>query len=71
MSDLDSRCRSGVPTGAQGSVPSVQELMARVQGLVDTPRPARGYPLDWYVEALHVGDLTAIAVAALRSPGSG
>jgi hypothetical protein len=49
----------------------VEDLIARGQRLVDSPRPAGGYPLGWHVEALHVGDLTAIAVAALRASGSG
>jgi hypothetical protein len=47
----------------------VQELIARAQRLADTPLPAGGYPLAWHVEALHVGDLSAIAVAALRTCG--
>jgi hypothetical protein len=31
------------------------------------PRPAGGYPIEWHVEAAHVGDLTAIATLALRT----
>jgi hypothetical protein len=49
---------------------SAQELIARAQRLVDTPRPTGGYPLAWHVEALHVGDLNAIAAVALRARGS-
>jgi hypothetical protein len=48
--------------------PDAKELIARAQRLADTPRPPEGYPLDWCVEAKHVGDLTAIAVTALREP---
>lgn len=44
--------------------------MARAKRLVDAPPPLGGYPLEWRVEALHVGDLNVIAVAALRSAGS-
>jgi hypothetical protein len=49
----------------------VQEVVDRAQRLVDSPRPVDGYPHEWHVEARHVGDLTAIAALALRSPGSG
>jgi hypothetical protein len=48
--------------------PDAEELIARAQRLVDTPRPPEGYSLEWCVEAKHVGDLTAIAVTALRDP---
>jgi hypothetical protein len=37
------------------------------QRLIDSPRPYDGYPLEWHVEALNVGDLTAIAMFALRA----
>jgi hypothetical protein len=48
--------------------PSAEELIARAQRLVDTPRPPDGYSLESYVEAKHVGDLNAIAITALRAP---
>jgi hypothetical protein len=48
----------------------VQELIGRAQRLADAPRPEGGHPLAWHVEASHVGDLTAIAVAALRAARS-
>jgi hypothetical protein len=70
VSELDSPFRSGDPTGGRGESRSVQGLTARAQRLIDLPRPVGGYSLEWHVEALHVGDLTAIAVAALRSPGA-
>jgi hypothetical protein len=35
--------------------------------LIDTPAPPGGHPLSWQVEALHLGDMTAIAAAALRA----
>jgi hypothetical protein len=47
--------------------PSAEELIARAQRLVDTPRPPDGYSLEWCVEAKHVGDLNAIAIAAIRA----
>jgi hypothetical protein len=43
-------------------------LIARVERLVDTPRPPDGYSLEWCVEAKHVGDLGAIAITAMRTP---
>jgi hypothetical protein len=45
----------------------VQALVSRGQRLVDTPRPASGDSLAWYIEAQFVGDLTAIAAAALHA----
>jgi hypothetical protein len=48
--------------------PGAEELIARAQRLVDTPRPPDGYSLEWCAEAKHVGDLTAIAITALRVP---
>jgi hypothetical protein len=42
-------------------------LIVRVQELLDMPRPVGGYPMEWYLEASQVGDLTAIATVALRS----
>jgi hypothetical protein len=72
---------SGSQPGAQGSACSADELIARVHRLLDMPRPVGGYPLEWLVEASHVGDLTAIATVTLlserpelpppRSPSSG
>ena len=66
MSDLGFPFRSGASSGGRESL-GVQDLMARAQRLVDSPRLADGYPLEWHVEAAYVGDLDAIAVAALRS----
>jgi hypothetical protein len=70
VSDSDLPFRGDAPSGSGGSLRSVQNLMARAQRLLDSPRPVGGYPLEWHVEALHVGDLTAIAVAALRASDS-
>jgi hypothetical protein len=44
----------------------VQDVVARGQWLVDRPRPVGGRSLRWHVEAFYVGDLAALAVAALR-----
>jgi hypothetical protein len=68
VSDLDFPFRSGATF--RGSLCGVRDLVGRAQRLVDSPRPVGGYPLAWHVEALHVGDLTAIAVAALRASES-
>jgi hypothetical protein len=48
--------------------PAAEDLIARAQRLIDTPRPPDGYTLEWCVEANHVGDLNAIAIAALHAP---
>ena len=47
--------------------PSAQELISRAQRLIDTPRPPDGYSVEWCVEAKHLGDLNAIAIAAIRA----
>jgi hypothetical protein len=54
---------------AQGHVPTVDQVIARVQGLCETPRPEGGYPLATYVEGYFLGDITAIVTAAIRSEG--
>jgi hypothetical protein len=41
--------------------------MARVQRLGELPRTDGRYPLPGYVEAYFLGDITAIAAAAIRS----
>jgi hypothetical protein len=54
---------------SQGQLLTVQDVMARVQRLSETPRPDGGYPLATAVEAYFLGDMTAIAAAAIRSEG--
>jgi hypothetical protein len=56
----------GTPTRSEGSA-RVQALISSGQRLVDTPRPAVGDSLAWYIEAQFVGDLSAIAAAALHT----
>lgn len=53
----------------QGPLRSVPDVIERAQRLVDSQRPVGGHPVDWLVEAQHVGDLTAIAAATLRERG--
>jgi hypothetical protein len=48
----------------------VADVLARAERLIDAPRPYDGYPLEWHVEAWNVGDLTAIAMVALRASSS-
>jgi hypothetical protein len=50
-----------------GSRPRLSDISARAQQLVDAPRSTTGYPLEWQVQATHLGDLQALAVLALRS----
>jgi hypothetical protein len=47
--------------------PSAEELIARAERLANTPRPPDGYPPEWFVEAEHLGDLNAIAIASIRA----
>ena len=54
---------------SQGQLPTVRDVMARVQRLSETPRPVGGYSLATHVEAYFLGDITAIAAAAIRSEG--
>jgi hypothetical protein len=53
----------------QGQLPTVHQVMARVQRLCETPRPEGRFPLASYVEAYFLGDITAITAAAIRSEG--
>lgn len=46
---------------------TVEQVIARVQQLCDTPSPEGGYPLATYVEGWFLGDITAITAAAIRS----
>jgi hypothetical protein len=71
MSDSHFGSCGGAPSGGEALLCAVQDVVARAQRLVDSPRPVDGYPLAWHIEASHVGDLTAIAVAAVRASGSG
>ena len=65
MSGPDRRLLTRASTRPGG--PSAEELIGRAQRLVDTPRPPDGYSVGWCVEAKHLGDLNAIAVAAIRA----
>lgn len=70
MPDFDFRVGSDAPTEGGGALRSVEDVLARAERLIDSPRPYDGYPLEWHVEAWNVGDLTAIAMVALRAPTS-
>ena len=70
MPESASSCGGGAPKGAWGSCGVEQDWIARAQRLVDMPRPMGGYPLALHVEALHVGDLTALAAAVLGPASS-
>jgi hypothetical protein len=66
--EFDFSMPGGAPTGGRGALRSAGDVVARAQRLIDSPRPYDGFPLDWHYEALNVGDLTAIAMVALRRP---
>jgi hypothetical protein len=65
--DFDFTVPDGAPTGGGGSLRSAEDVVARAQRLIDSAEPYDGYPLEWHYEALNVGDLSAIAMAALRA----
>jgi hypothetical protein len=67
VSEADTSRSCGIPGGDGAGLPSIQDLIARAQRLVESPRPEDGYPLKWYVEASLIGDITAITAAALHS----
>lgn len=62
MSESDSRTAT-----APGQLPTVHQVIARVQRLCELPRPEGQYPFAGYVEAYFLGDITAITAAAIRS----
>jgi len=68
--DFDFRAGGGAPAGDGGLLRSADDVVDRAQRLIDSPRPYDGYPLEWYFEALNVGDLTAVAIVALRAASS-
>jgi hypothetical protein len=61
----ESRGRAGSRSRAQGPPYGANDLIGRLQQLLDTPRPVDGYPLEWFVEAWHLGDATALATLSL------
>ena len=65
MSGLNRRFLRRACTRPRG--PSAEELTTRAQRLIDTPRPPDGYSDEWCVAAKHLGDLNAIAIAAIRA----
>lgn len=64
--DLHFPFSGGAHSGGGGSSCTAEDLIARAQHLIDVREPYDGYPLQWHLEALNVGDLTVIAAAALR-----
>ena len=66
VSDLDVSSAQGAAPRDVAPLQSAEDVIARAQRLIDSPRPVGGYPLARHVEALNVGDLTAIAIASLR-----
>jgi hypothetical protein len=68
--DFDFSVHGAAPTGGGEPLRTVDDVVARAQRLIDSPQPYDGYPLEWHFEALNVGDLTAIAIAALRASSS-
>lgn len=67
MSSSQSCGGDDIPSKERGRAYTTAELIARVQRLMDTRRPAGGYPLEHIVEAYYLGDISAIAALSLRS----
>ena len=67
VSEFDFSAYRDLPTEGSGRLRTADDVVDRAQRLIDSPRPDDGYPLEWHFEALNVGDLTAIAIAALRT----
>jgi hypothetical protein len=68
VSDSEFPFRGDAPSVSTGSY-GVSGLIAEAQRLIDEPPGPDGVPLAWYVKASHIGDLPAIAMAALREDG--
>jgi len=51
------------------TIEDVQSLLDCAQRVVGR-RPSRGYPVEWCVEAAYIGDLGAIAAAAVLAARS-
>ncbi|HEY3944552.1 MAG TPA: hypothetical protein VGL78_04940 [Solirubrobacteraceae bacterium] len=67
MSSSQSCGGDDTPWRVRGPAYTTAELIARLQRLVDKPRPPGGPPLEHVVEAYYLGDITAIAALSLRS----
>lgn len=65
MGDPAGAGRSGAGEARAAAVAS--ELVARVNRLIASPRPASGYPLEWAVEAYYAGDVAGIAALSIRA----
>ena len=61
----------GGSPGGGSPARGVNAVLARGQALVDLPRPEGGYPLAWHVQAMLLGDLSALAAVAARKSRSG
>ena len=71
MSGSDLPVERDSPGGGGGLTRGVDGVIARGQALVDAPRTEAGRPLAWHVEAMLIGDLTAIAATAARAAREG
>ncbi len=63
MPDHESAGTSGEAPGA----PSVDEVLARLRGLIESKPAERGYPLEWAVSAYFLGDMSALTTLSLSS----
>ena len=70
MPECDCSVDGGAPEGGGRPLRTAEDVIARTRRLIDSRRPYDGYPLEWHFEALNVGDLTTIAMVALRASSS-
>jgi hypothetical protein len=59
----------GEELGDRSRAQRVNDLLGRVQALVDAEPGESGHSLEWAVPAYFLGDATALAILALRSSG--
>lgn len=71
MSGSDLSPGDGAPAGNAGARRDPDAVMARGQALVDARRPEGGRSLEWHIQAMLVGDFSAIVLAAARESRSG
>jgi hypothetical protein len=67
MSDMAGRGRCGAPQRGGDKSREIAALMARGQRLAQTPLPAGGRSLEWYVQAYYLGDFAALAAVRARA----
>ena len=58
---------SGRPSREEAGALSANDVLVRLQDLVDAKPTAGAHPLEWAVPAYFLGDMSALASVSLRS----